>query len=104
MKRRNAQQIMFDVLESLEWGMKYFDGYTPRAGTEKKYILEAVDFGYAESIGFVHQADGDGRILENRTMREAWRLTDKGIFYLKKLREGLGIDGYPCRIAIRGER
>lgn len=86
MKRRGSEQILLDVLESLEWGMEHFDGYIPRGGTEKKYVLKAVDMGLAESIGVVYQGDGDGGIYENRVMKEAWKLTVKGKKHLDKFR------------------
>lgn len=86
MRKRTSKQILFDILEILEWAMKHFDGYAPNSATEKKYVLKAVDLGYAESIGMVYQADGEGFILENRRMKEAWKLTDKGIRELKRLR------------------
>jgi hypothetical protein len=88
---------MFDVLEALEWGMKHFDGYAARAGTEMKYLLKAVEQGYAESIGFVYQADGDGFLLENRMLREAWRLTACGIHKLEEFRKSVDGGSYPVK-------
>ena len=94
-KRRSKSQILFDVLETLEWTMLYFSSYLPTGGIEKKYALLAVELGYAESVGMAYQCDDDGWILENRQMREGWRPTDLGCQKLKEIRDQDTYAGYP---------
>lgn len=95
MKRRKDYQIMFDLLESLEWAMVHFDGYLPRGKIEKKYINVLKDKGFAESIGLAYQTDGNGLLLEGRQMREAFVLTEHGRQALDLLRGTCGDSGYP---------
>jgi len=88
MSRRTREQILFDVLESLEWARRNFgphSGYRPYNGTEKKYVLKAVELGLAESNGFGPRCDGDGFIIQNSVEKEGWKLTDKGIRLINEI-------------------
>ena len=73
--------------EHLGLQCKHWDGYRPRAGTEKKYVLKAVELGLAESIGFCPKGDEHGFTIENSVEKEAWALTQAGILELQYMRD-----------------
>lgn len=80
---------LFDLLEQVEWGMKFFSGLCTGREVLRRDIMRAVKKGLVLSIGDVPLADDDCYIIQPERYREAFVLTDKGKELLESKRKDI---------------
>ena len=68
-----------DTLDQVAWGQYHFGSLLTNRLNRRRDVMRLVDLGFARSVGLVEQCDGDGFVIEGRTMREGFALTDRGL-------------------------